>query len=99
MNTPTPTPPATRELPVKELPSCRCGKQQSGNWPTEAENRWLLVKPTETEQKEPALIEYECLSCHRRYRVRGTKLYEVLPDGSERPYMRQGQYGRWLSCR
>ena len=99
MNTPTPTPPATRELPVKELPSCLCGKQQSGNWPTEAENRWLLVKPAETEQAEPALIEYECLSCHRRYRVRGTKLYEVLPDGSERPYMRQGQYGRWLSCR
>jgi hypothetical protein len=99
MNTPTSTPPATRELPIKDLPACRCGKQQTGNWPTEAQNRWLLVKPTEGEQQEPGLVEYECLSCRRRHRVRGTKFYEVLPDGSERAYMRQGQYGRWLSCR
>jgi len=58
-----------------------------------------MIKPAEAEQKEPGLVEYECLSCHRRYRVRATKLYEVLADGSERAYMRQGQYGRWLSCR
>jgi hypothetical protein len=99
MNTPTSTPPPTRELPIKDLPACRCGKQQSGNWPTEAQNRWLLVKAAEAEQKEPGLVEYECLSCRRRYRVRETRLFEVLPDGSERAYMRQGQYGRWLSCR
>ncbi len=99
MNTPTNTTSATRELPIKQLPACRCGKQQSGNWPTEAENRWLLIKPGEAEQKEPGLVEYECLLCRRRYRARGNKLYEVLPDGTERAYMRQGQYGRWLSCR
>jgi len=99
MNTPTTAPPATRELPMKELPPCRCGRQQSGNWPTEAQKRWLLIKPDETETKEPGPIEYECLSCHRRYRARGAKFYEVLSDGSERAYMRQGQYGRWLSCR
>ncbi len=84
---------------MKLLPKCRCGKQQSGNWPTEAENRWLLIKPTAAEQEEPALIEYECLSCRRRYRLRGTRFCEVLTDGAERPYMRQGQYGRWFSCR
>ena len=99
MNTPTSTPPATRELPIKDLPTCRCAKQQAGNWPTEAQNRWLLVKPDESEQKEKGLVEYECLSCHRHYRLREAKFYEVLPDGSERAYMREGRYGRWLSCR
>ena len=69
------------------------------NWPADAQNRWLMIKPSEEEQKEAGLVEYECLSCHRRYRLRGTKLYEVLADGSERAYMRQGQYGRWLSRR
>ena len=39
------------------------------------------------------------LTCRRRYHLRATKLYEVLADGSERPYMREGRYGRWLSCR
>jgi hypothetical protein len=99
MNTPESTPSPTREVPIKDLPPCRCGKQQSGNWPTEAQNRWLVVKPEEGDQKEAGLVEYECLSCRRRYRLRGTKFYEVLPDGAERAYMRQGQYGRWLSCR
>jgi hypothetical protein len=101
MTTPTSTPEPTRELPIKDLPACRCGKQQSGKWPTEAQDRWLMVKPDEAEQKdkEPGLVEYECLSCRRRYRLRGTKFYEVLPEGTERAYMRQGQYGRWLSCR
>ncbi len=99
MNNPTSTPEPTRELPIKDLPACRCGKQQSGNWPTQAQNRWLVVKPGEGEQAEAGLVEYECLSCHRRYRLRGTKFFEVLPDGAERAYMRQGQYGRWLSCR
>jgi hypothetical protein len=63
-----------------------------------------VLRPNESEKKgtaqeETQLIEYECLSCNRRYRLRGAKFYEVLTDGSERPYMRQGQYGRWLSCR
>ena len=98
------TPPPTRELPARLLPPCRCGKTQTGNWPTGSENHWLLIKPKEGEPpevppKEAQLIEYECLSCNRRYRLRGPKLYEVLTDGSERAYMRQGQYGRWLSCR
>jgi hypothetical protein len=31
--------------------------------------------------------------------LRGPKFYEVLADGSERAYMREGRYGRWLSCR
>jgi len=91
--------PTTREVPTKLLPPCRCGKAQSGNWPGGSENQWLLVKPGESEPKESQLIEYECLLCNRRYRLRGTKLYEVARDGSEHPYMRQGQYGRWLSCR
>jgi len=99
MKTPASTTEPTREVPIKDLPACRCGKQQSGNWPTEAQNRWLMVKPAQEEAKEPALVEYECLSCRRRYRLRGKHLQEVLPDGSERAYMRQGQYGRWLSCR
>jgi hypothetical protein len=58
-----------------------------------------MVKPEEAEAPEPALVEYECLNCHRRYRLRGPKLYEVLADGAERAYMREGRYGRWLSCR
>ncbi|HEY5911362.1 MAG TPA: hypothetical protein VJA21_12235 [Verrucomicrobiae bacterium] len=97
--------PATREVPTKLLPACRCGKSQSSSkWPGGAEERWLVLRPgeadkEETEPKEAEHIEYECLSCSRRYRLRGAKLYEVLTDGSERPYMRQGQYGRWLSCR
>lgn len=100
---------ATREIPSKLLPACRCGKSQSGNWTGGASQQWLLLKPGEAEPKEPeakdsqpqesGLIEYECLSCHRRYRLRGTKFYEVTPEGVERAYMRQGQYGRWLSCR
>ena len=99
MKSPTSPVPATREVPARLLPACRCGKQQSGNWPGGPESHWLILKPTEAEQKEPALIEYECLACKRRYRLRDTKLYEVLTDGAERAYMRQGQYGRWLSCR
>jgi len=90
-------PPATRELPLKQLPHCRCGRQQAGNWVGEAQSHWLMVKPEGPEQTEPGLIEYECLACKRRYRLRGNKFMEVLPDGSERAYMRQGQYGRWLS--
>jgi hypothetical protein len=58
-----------------------------------------LVKPEDAEPQDPPLIEYECLTCHRRYRLRGPKFYEVLADGSERAYMREGRYGRWLSCR
>ena len=99
MNSPTDPIPATRELPANHLPACRCGKQQSGNWPGGSASHWLTIKQDEPEHQEPALIEYECLACNRRYRLRDAKLYEVLPDGSERPYMRQGQYGRWLSCR
>ena len=96
--------PATREVPTRLLPPCRCGKSQSSRWPRGAEERWLVLRPNEaekkeTEQKEAELIEYQCLSCNRRYRLRGVKFYEVLTDGSERSYMRQGQYGRWLSCR
>jgi hypothetical protein len=99
MKAPSVSPPATRELPVRQLPACRCGKQQSGEWKGGSETHWLMIKPEEGPEKEAALIEYECLSCKRRYRLRGAKLYEVLTDGSERAYMRQGQYGRWLSCR
>src|SRR5436190_5540769 len=91
--------PPTKELPLKELPPCRCRASQSGTWPAGAENQWLLVKPTDTDEKQPQLIEYECLSCNRRYRLRGNKLFEVARDGSEHAYMRQGRYGRWLSCR
>jgi hypothetical protein len=99
----------TRELPVRQLPACRCGNVQTGKWPMGPDNHWVVIKPQEAEQKEsgqkepqPAeaqLIEYECALCGRRYRLRGTKLYEVTTEGAERAYMRQGQYGRWLSCR
>jgi hypothetical protein len=58
-----------------------------------------VVKPEQAESKEPPVIEYECLTCRRRYRLRGPKLYEVLAEGLERAYMREGRYGRWLSCR
>ena len=91
--------PATREIATRLLPLCHCRQSPSGDWPDRAGEHWLLVKPAEAESKEPPVIEYECLSCHRRYRLRGPKLYEVLTDGSERAYMREGRYGRWLSCR
>ena len=91
--------PATREVATRLLPPCRCGQSQSGNWPSRSGEGWLLVKPEDADPQEPPLIEYECLACRRRYRLRGPKLYEVLTDGSERPYMREGRYGRWLSCR
>ncbi len=58
-----------------------------------------MVKPESAEANKPTLIEYECIACRRRYRLRDTKFLEVLADGSERPYMREGRYGRWLSCR
>ena len=91
--------PATREIATRLLPHCHCHQSQPGNWPSEGGNNWLVVKPTESQPDQPPLIEYECLTCRRRYRLRGTKLCEVLTDGSERPYMREGRYGRWLSCR
>ncbi len=96
--------PPTRELAARLLPACRCGKFQTGKSQMGPENHWLLIKPEAAPQPgaapaEPQLIEYECLGCRRRYRLRDTKFYEVLTDGSERAYMRQGQYGRWLSCR
>lgn len=99
MTTPDPSLPATREIAPRLLPACRCGHAQSGKWPDRAGEDWLVVKPAEPPPNEPALIEYECLACHRRYRLRGPKFQEVLPDGAERPYMREGRYGRWLSCR
>jgi len=90
---------ATREIATRLLPRCHCLQSQSGNWPNQAGENWLVVKPEEPEPNQPPLIEYECLTCHRRYRLRGNKFCEVLTDGSERPYMREGKYGRWLSCR
>lgn len=97
---PSDTPlPATREVATRLLPPCHCRQSPSGNWPTSAGENWLLVKPAEAEAKEPPLTDYECLTCHRHYRLRGPKFYEVLADGSERSYMREGRYGRWLSCR
>jgi hypothetical protein len=99
MTTQDATLPATREIETRLLPNCHCRQAQTGKWPSQAGESWLVVKPTEPEADQPALIEYECLTCHRRYRLRGTKLCEVLTDGSERPYMREGRYGRWLSCR
>ena len=99
MTSPNPSLPATREIETRLLPACRCGHSHSGNWPDRAGADWLVVKPAEPAAQEPPLIEYECVACRRRYRLRGSKLYEVLADGSERAYMREGRYGRWLSCR
>jgi len=99
MNDPASPLPPTREIATRLLPACRCGHARSGNWPNRAGEDWLAVKPTDPKENEPPLIEYECLACRRRYRLRGPKLHEVLADGSERPYMREGRYGRWLSCR
>jgi hypothetical protein len=91
--------PPTREIATRLLPHCRCHQSPPANWPANAGETWLVVKPAESESGEPPLVEYECLTCRRRYRLRGTKLCEVLTDGTERPYMREGRYGRWLSCR
>lgn len=101
MTTPDKSLPPTREVAPRLLPACRCGHShaQAGNWPGRAGEDWLLVKPEDPKPGEPPLIEYECLACRRRYRLRDSKLYEVLPDGAERAYMREGRYGRWLSCR
>ena len=99
MKTSEAPPPATREIATRLLPACHCRQSPSGNWPTRASDDWIMVKPQDATAQEPPLIEYECLHCRRRYRLRGTKLCEVLTDGSERPYMREGRYGRWLSCR
>lgn len=99
MSTAENEPVPTRELPLKQLPQCHCGRQQSANWTGGSESHWLMIKPEGPDVKEPGLIEYECLSCKRRYRLRGNKFYEVHTDGTERPYLRLGQYGRWLSSR
>jgi hypothetical protein len=99
MTSPSTPLPATREIAPRLLPHCHCHQTQPGNWPAQAGNNWLLVKPTEPEPNQPPLVEYECLTCRRRYRLRETKFYEVMSDGSERAYMREGRYGRWLSCR
>ena len=99
MTSPDPSLSATREIATRLLPPCRCGHSHSGKWPDRAGADWLVVKPAEPAPQEPPLIEYECVACRRRYRLRETKLYEVLSDGTERAYMREGRYGRWLSCR
>ncbi len=99
MTTPDSALPPTREIATRLLPACRCGHAQTGNWPSHGGEDWLVVKPAEAQPNEPPLVEYECLACHRRYRLRGPKFCEVLTDGAERPYMREGRYGRWLSCR
>jgi hypothetical protein len=99
MTSPNPSLPATREIATRLLPHCHCRQSHPANWPSQAGDNWLVVKPTEPEPNQPPLTEYECLTCHRRYRLRDTKFCEVLADGSERPYMREGKYGRWLSCR
>ena len=99
MTAPNPSLPATREVATRLLPHCHCHQSQAGNWPSQAGDNWLVIKPAESEPGLPPLIEYECLTCRRRYRLRDRKLCEVLTDGSERPYMREGRYGRWLSCR
>ena len=91
--------PATREVATRLLPPCHCRQSPSGNWPARSGDGWLLAKPEDAEPQDPPIIEYECLTCRRRYRLRGPKFYEVLADGSERAYMREGRYGRWLSCR
>ncbi len=89
----------TRELPVAQLPHCRCGQHSRKNLTGGAEKLWLLEKPEGPDVKEKGLIEYECLACNRHYRLRGNRFCEVMTDGSERPYMRLGQYGRWLASR
>jgi hypothetical protein len=99
MTSPNSPLPATREIATRLLPHCHCRQSQPANWPSQAAESWLVIKPAEPEPNQPPLTEYECLTCHRRYRLRGTKFCEVLTDGSERPYMREGKYGRWLSCR
>jgi hypothetical protein len=99
MTSSNPSLPATREIATRLLPHCHCRQSQPANWPSQAGDNWLVVKPAEPEPNQPSLTEYECLTCHRRYRLRGTRFCEVLTDGSERPYMREGKYGRWLSCR
>jgi hypothetical protein len=91
--------PPTREIATRLLPRCHCHELQPGNWPSQAGSKWLVAKPEESAPEQPRLIEYECLTCRRRYRLRGPKLFEVLTDGTERAYMREGRYGRWLSCR
>ncbi len=98
MKTPSNELEPTREIPIKQLPQCHCGRQQTGNWTGGTESHWMIDKPEGPDQKEAGLIEYVCLSCNRRHRLRGKKLYEVLTDGTERAYMREGQYGRWFSC-
>ncbi len=99
MNAPSSSIPATREIATRLLPHCHCRQSQPSNWPSQAGDNWLLVRTEESAPNDPPLIEYECLTCHRRYRLRASKLFEVLTDGSERAYMREGRYGRWLSCR
>lgn len=99
MNAPDLSLPPTREIATRLLPQCHCHQPRPSNWPVHAGANWLVVKDTETAPNEPPLIEYECLNCHRRYRLRAAKLFEVLADGTERAYMREGRYGRWLSCR
>ena len=70
--------PATREVATRLLPLCHCRQSPSGNWPSHSGEGWLLVKPEDAEPKDPPLIEYECLTCHRRYRLRGPKFYDCL---------------------
>ena len=91
--------PSTREIATRLLPHCHCHELHPGNWPSQAGSNWLVVKEAESAPDQPPLIEYECLTCRRRYRLRGSKLFEVLTDGTERAYMREGRYGRWLTCR
>ena len=68
----------------RDRPTCVCGHCRSQDY------RYLSM------DKQSLSFDYECPFCHRCYRARHGTFYELAADGSERPYMHQSRFGRWL---
>lgn len=73
-----------------DQPECRCGRCSS------AEYEFVGMHERTGGDRTYA---YRCPSCGRRYRSEGPRFLEVLPDGSERSYMRASRWGRWARDR
>jgi hypothetical protein len=76
------------KLIFRDRPVCICGSCRSADY----------VFLGADSQRPPIRFDYECPSCHRRYRARDDVFFELAADGSERPYMRQSRFGRWSPC-
>jgi hypothetical protein len=75
-------------LIFRDRPPCLCGSCRSQDYIFLSMDR----------RREQYTFDYECPSCHRRYRARDDLFFELATDGAEGPYMRRSKFGRWQPC-